>query len=367
MKLLPKIDFGLHFEPTGDEEADVQALTQQIATSLEAFVRAVSRPVVRLPRASRGRRRHERAGRREIGVSGRSRRASGSETSCLDRLAYSVARVGADLAYRWRHSARADVQDNMRHVLGPDAPQEAVDAAAREAFRNVARYYVDLIRIPRMNLHSMIGREVRLHGFERLKSRLDAGQGVIVATAHFGNMELAVQVGAILGLNMLILAEPLQPPAFADLMRRLRSSFGPRYEDVSFHAVAESLRHLRAGGCLAIAIDRDIQHNGEPIEFFGVETRMPMGAAELAERTGAALLPAYCRRAEDGGFDIYFEEPLELTSTGHLKEDALVNTRRLLDRAETWIRADPGQWMPLERIWPASLPSKSSRAKVAAN
>jgi phosphatidylinositol dimannoside acyltransferase len=366
MKLLPKIDFGLHFEPTGDEEADVQALTQQIATSLEAFVRQFPDQwfAFRAPPEAAAVMTSKSKGDWRLWAL----KAGIWLGNVLPRpAAYSVARVGADLAYRWRHSARADVQDNMRHVLGPDAPQEAVDAAAREAFRNVARYYVDLIRIPRMNLHTMIGKEVRLHGFERLQSRLDAGQGVIVATAHFGNMELAVQVGAILGLNMLILAEPLQPPAFADLMRRLRSSFGPRYEDVSFHAVAESLRHLRAGGCLAIAIDRDIQHNGEPIEFFGVETRMPMGAAELAERTGAALLPAYCRRAEDGGFDIYFEEPLELTSTGHLKEDALVNTRRLLDRAETWIRADPGQWMPLERIWPASLPSKSSRAKVAAN
>jgi KDO2-lipid IV(A) lauroyltransferase len=39
MKLLPCIDFGLHYETTGDEEADVRALTQQIARSLEGFVR----------------------------------------------------------------------------------------------------------------------------------------------------------------------------------------------------------------------------------------------------------------------------------------------------------------------------------------
>jgi KDO2-lipid IV(A) lauroyltransferase len=38
-KLVPEIDFSLRFEPTGDEEADVQALSQAIAGSLEEFVR----------------------------------------------------------------------------------------------------------------------------------------------------------------------------------------------------------------------------------------------------------------------------------------------------------------------------------------
>jgi lauroyl/myristoyl acyltransferase len=65
-------------------------------------------------------------------------------------------------------------------------------------------------------------------------------------------------------------------------------------------------------------------------------------------------MPAYCRRAADKGFDIYFEEPLDLIDTGNPKQDAIANTRNLLDRAEAWIASDPGQWMPLERIWPTT-------------
>jgi KDO2-lipid IV(A) lauroyltransferase len=267
--------------------------------------------------------------------------------------AYAIARFAAGLAYRFREGARANVQDNMRHVLGPSASQDKVDAAGREAFRNVARYYVDLIRIGRTDLRAMLGKQVRLHNLERLKAPMEQGRGAVAATAHFGNMELAVQVSALVGVETLVLAEPLQPPAFAEAMSKLRSRYGVRYEDVSFGAVADALRHLRAGKCLAIACDRDIQGNGEPVEFFGVETSVPLGAVELASRTGAALIPCYCHRAADGGFDIFFEEELPLVKTGHAKADALVNARRLLDRAETWISADPGQWMPLERIWPA--------------
>src|SRR3989304_2106337 len=102
----------------------------------------------------------------------------------------------------------------MRPVLGGDATRLAGRAPAREAFRNVARYYVDLIRLQHTTAQQLL-ESVHIEGLDRVKSRLDAGQGVVVATAHFGNPEAAAQVGPVLGLNMLVLAEPLQPPAFA--------------------------------------------------------------------------------------------------------------------------------------------------------
>ena len=366
-RLVPEIDFGLRFEPTGDENADVQALSQAIAASLEGAVRrfpdqwfafrpawGTSVPAKAAAPASARDDEHWKQWALMVAV---------RLGHVLPRGAtYGLARLAGDVSFHLRTRARRDVEDNMRHVMGAEAPAEAVSAAAREAFRNVARYYIDLIRLPQTKPAQLLA-SVRIEGLERVKSRLDAGQGVVVATAHYGNPEAAAQVGPVLGLNMMVLAEPLQPPAFARLMRQLRSAYGPRYVDVGFGAVAAALRHLRAGGGLAIACDRDIQHKGAPVPFFGVETDMPLGAVELAARTGATLIPAYCRRRGDG-FDIVFEEPVELVNTGHAKADALVNARSLLDRVEPWLRADPGQWMVLQRIWPASAGASSPRAKA---
>jgi KDO2-lipid IV(A) lauroyltransferase len=92
---------------------------------------------------------------------------------------------------------------------------------------------------------------------------------------------------------------------------------------------------------------------------------MPLGAAELAARTGAALMPAYCKRSPDG-FDIYFEEPLDLRNSGNAKEDAIVNTCMLLKRIEPWIASDPGQWMVLERIWRPVKAKPRLRGRVLA-
>ena len=365
-QLLPLMDFDIQFKATGDEEADVVALTQAIAHSLEGYVRRFPdqwfafRPAWSKPEVAKA------GGRWKVWALKSAVTIGGLLPA---RAAYALAGLAGDLAYRYRHSTRADVQDNMRHVMGPDAAPDAIESAAREAFRNVARYYADLVQLPRMDLEKRIGKDVRLHGFDILTDAIDRGHGAIVVTAHFGNPELGVQVGAILGLDILVLAEPLQPPAFAETMRDLRAVFKPRYEDVSFGAVANTIRHLRKGGMLAITCDRDIQRNGTPLPFFGSSTRMPLGAVELAQRTGAALVPGYCVRRPDG-FDLFFEPPLDLCSSGNARQDAVTNAKALLARVESWIASDPGQWMVLERIWkpvgaPAEEPPEVAKASPA--
>jgi KDO2-lipid IV(A) lauroyltransferase len=129
-----------------------------------------------------------------------------------------------------------------------------------------------------------------------------------------------------------------------------------RYEEVGFKTIGRALQHLRHGGALAITCDRDIQDTGFPMPFFGEATRMPLGAAELAARTGAALIPGYCKR-EGMGYHIVFEAPLEVVSTGRHKPDAVETTKLMIARMEEWIASDPGQWMVLERIW--KQPAKS--------
>jgi KDO2-lipid IV(A) lauroyltransferase len=159
-----------------------------------------------------------------------------------------------------------------------------------------------------------------------------------------------VQISALLGLDVLVLSEPLNPRAFSDLVHRLRESQGIRYEEVGFKTIGQALMHLRRGGVLAITCDRDIQGTGVLLPFFGLETRMPLGAVEMAARTGAALVPAYCRREGDR-FRIVFESEIPLVSTGRPKADAIINSKAMIERMESWIGSDPGQWMVLERIW----------------
>ncbi len=365
-RLVPSIDFGVEGAATDDEEADVRALTEALARSFEGFVRRYPdqwfafrplwpRPEAESPPDHDGERWKQWSLSLAAALGGRLPRP----------IAYGLAKLACDLAYRMRKGAREDVEDNMRHVMGPEASPAAVQGSAREAFRNVGRYYTDLIRLPGTTPARLLEKEIRVYGLEILKDAAAAGRGVVAASAHLGNPEMAIQVAAQLEVDVLVLAEPLAPPAFARLMRRIRSTFGPRYVDVGYGALAEALRHLRGGGLLAITCDRDIQGTGVPLPFFGEPAPLPLGAVQIAARTGSLLVPGYCRR-RPGGLDVVFEAPVDLVDSGDPHEDAIVNARAVLARVEPWLHADPGQWMVLERIWKPLPPAAPEAAAPGA-
>jgi lauroyl/myristoyl acyltransferase len=267
------------------------------------------------------------------------------------RIIYGVARLAAEAAYLLRPDIRRHVQANMRQVLGPEASERRVHGAAREAVRNAARYYADLIRMPHMDVHRFYERTFTLEGLSHLQKALAEGKGAVLASAHFGNPEIGVQVLAAVDILVLALIEPLEPSQLLRLTQRLRSAHGHTYLPATFSGVKEVLRHLRRGGAVAILIDRDIQGRGVPVPLCGRPAPMPMGAVDLALRTGAELIPAFVHREPGFRYHGYIGPPLSLVRSDDEQRDLRVNSANLLARFEEHLRADPGQWAVLEPVW----------------
>ena len=55
----------------------------------------------------------------------------------------------------------------------------------------------------------------------------------------------------------------------------------------------------------------------------------------------------------------YMEEPLVLEQTGDFQQDVRAGTLAFLARFERRLRAEPGQWAVLERIWDSELEVES--------
>jgi len=265
--------------------------------------------------------------------------------------AYAIARAVGDLSYLFQARSRRHVKDNMRHVLGPSADEKEVSRATREVFRNVTRYYADLIRLPRIDPHRLLEQGLNVHGLENLKNALAQGKGVVLVSAHYGNPELTVQALAAIDVYAYVLTEPLQPRQLSDLTHRLRSTHGHIYRPVSMSSVKGALRYLRQGKLVAILCDRDIQKTGQLLPLCGCPARFPVGAAMLAVRTGAQVVPAFSQRRGPGRNEVWIEPPLSLERTGDEEHDVRAITEKILARFEEYLRRDPGQWMVLEPVW----------------
>jgi KDO2-lipid IV(A) lauroyltransferase len=103
--------------------------------------------------------------------------------------------------------------------------------------------------------------------------------------------------------------------------------------------------------------DRDIEGPRMVVPFMGEDASMPTGPIEVALRTGAIVIPSFTTR---NGYmlDAYCEEPLELEKTGDFEQDVRAGTLEFLGRFEKRLRADPGQWAVLERVWDGVAGSK---------
>lgn len=265
---------------------------------------------------------------------------------------YLLAVVIAEIACHFNDRARLVAAANMRRILGPDTSPAAIRKAVRGCIRAACYYYADLGRYPLMDPARFLRTNVRTVGFEHVETAIQAGQGVIMAAMHYGNAEYTAQAMIGRGYNFFALTEPIEPQPLADLHTRLRASQGNTFLPVGRQGLKAVIRHLRAGGVVCIMADRDIQHGGEAVTFFGAMAHIPSGAVDLARHTGAALIPSVAYRRGWDRFTLYTEPPLTLINTGRPDADRRRNTERLIQRFEPYLRRDPAQWFVLEEpIW----------------
>jgi KDO2-lipid IV(A) lauroyltransferase len=262
--------------------------------------------------------------------------------------------VAAALIYLFAWRLRRNVWDNMRHVMGPNTPKKELRRAARQVFGNWAKSYADLIHLPYLDLDKFFQQKLVYHGFEEnMLPAIANGKGVIISSGHFGNVELAIQGLLAKGVRMTVLTERLQPPALSRLVDGLRASKGHTFLPVSFASIKAVLRSIKAGGVVGLMCDRDIEGTSIRVPFCGTPASVPVGAVELAMRTGALILPIFVHRKNGDACEAFLEPPLELVNNGDPQTDLKTNVRRLLERFEAHLRRDPGQWTVLETVWDA--------------
>jgi lauroyl/myristoyl acyltransferase len=266
------------------------------------------------------------------------------------RAAYWLAVRVSRLLYLCSSSLRRTVHSNMRHVLGPEASEAQVEATTRLAFVNIAKGHYDLFRVARLSTKE-IKDLAHVNGMENLLQTLAGGRGAIVISAHFGNVDLVVQVPLAYGIKINGAVQHIQPERLFRYLLKLRQSHGLRLIPTDEPLIA-LFRALKRGEILALPCDRDVSDNGRIVEFFGTRTRLPDGPIRVALRTGTPVIPAFARRLPNDAFEINIEPPLDLEPTGDLEADVDAGMKLVVATMERYISKNPEQWLVAAPIWP---------------
>jgi lauroyl/myristoyl acyltransferase len=256
------------------------------------------------------------------------------------------------------------LRDNLRHVL-PDATPAQLQRVVRRNVRQLSRSWVDVMAIPLDPAGTTRRlREVDLHHYTDALAR---GKGVVVVSMHFGAWETGLAAWNGGGGQLALLAEQLRPQKLFEAIAGARGALGVKVIPIDIEtmlagdvqtarrigaaAMREVFKHLRSGGAIAIAIDRDLSGTGTQIPFFGAPAPIPLGVVEVAMRSGAAIVPIVLPRMTWGAEGRVFPE-IPYDPEAPREEEAERIARAILARFEGVIRANPDQWHVLDPVWP---------------
>lgn len=264
-------------------------------------------------------------------------------------IGYPLFSLIGGLVHRLNSSARAHVRDNIRHVLGPDAPQAQVNRLARATFDYVAYNYYDLFRLPALSA-AQVEAMTHIQGWENVEAAVGLGKGVVMTSAHFGNIEIVLYAMLMRGLAITIPAERVEPQELYDYLAALRMSKGLKLIPVD-GPMLELFRTLRKGGVAGVAGDRNVTDGGMVVEFFGAPARLPDGHVRLAMRTGAPLVLGFSRRLGRDAYEARFWPHFCVPEEGSEEERLAAGMAYVVRGLEEAIGAHPEQWAVTVPMW----------------
>lgn len=241
-------------------------------------------------------------------------------------------RAEQNLALVWPERSTAE----RRHIV-------------REAGAHFMRLIIEYARLDR----TIRDIEIEISGAEHLRAAQAAGKGAVLVSAHYGNWEAARFAALRLGCETGIIYRPLNNRYLARFTRDLIPIAGRPILPKGRRGARDLIGHVARGGFVMILVDQ--RNSGTPfIDFLGHPAETSTGAAELARRSGAALIPVRAaRNVALRRFDVTFEAPV--TGTDSRAMMAEVNRR-----ISAWIEAAPEQWFWFHRRW-----RSTERSRVA--
>jgi len=258
-----------------------------------------------------------------------------------------AAAAAGNLAYDLAGPKRQLIHENLARPLRLDPGHRRVKSAARRAFRNYAKYLVDMMRIGDLSSRDAADL-VHIENIEVLDEAHAKGKGVLVCTIHVGGMDMIGPGLKLRGEAMHVVADDTTYDRLFDHLSAARARQGIFV--IGWRNLRGLFKVLRDNGNLVLFCDGGYRRGDVPVEFCGEATTFPIGPATLSAKTGAPMLPVWCRRDRDERFDARGLPFVTCASTQ--PAEVYRATQAVADALAGVIADDPGQWYMFRPVWP---------------
>ncbi|HOW87035.1 MAG TPA: lysophospholipid acyltransferase family protein [Candidatus Omnitrophota bacterium] len=257
-----------------------------------------------------------------------------------------VTRRFGDLSYLILSKRRKIAFENITYAFGSALPDNRKKQITRSAFQSAALSMTELFTVRKIKKTARD--RFKLFGNESLEKAFAEKKGVVLVISHLGSWEYLSFLPFLTGQPWSVVVKDIKNPYLNEAINDMRRvmTVNPISKDSSIRTV---LSELKKGRGVAILIDQWAGREGLWTEFFGEKTSTTSIPARLAEKTGCALVPAYCLRKEPGRYEIHAEKAVAWDRNRPDWETVL--TEQLNGILERQIRQYPEQWLWGHRRW----------------
>lgn len=265
-------------------------------------------------------------------------------------LVLALAEAGARVAFLlWRQRRHIAIDNLLRAGLCADVP-----AARRLAFASFRSFTLMIAeglaarkRIDAQNWSRFVTMRFTPEAERLLR---EPGRGLIVASAHIGNWEVAARAVSMIK-PMCMVYRPFNNPYLNRTVHASRSGEHIRLVSRLDHEPLKFIQALGAGEIVAFMIDQHAAKTRVSVQFFGRPAWTTRSVAMFHLATRAPILVACAIRTGPLRYEIQFVGPVEAPRTGDRERDCVAITQSLTTEIEKMARAHPDQYMWGHRRW----------------
>ncbi len=273
------------------------------------------------------------------------------------RLFYAIATLMGNINCRMHTVLREDVRRNYALIFGASKSEAEINRLVFEHFEQRAKFVLETLLYTQANHPRMNDWFVLEGNWEELRGVTATGRGLVIPLPHFGPYCLAGVKMANYGAKLTDIAHDVAGSEdMSKYAKKLdderhalfRQSGGEVIELSQFlRGVIEAVK--RGEG---VAVFFDSRPTAQMTEgmFMGKRCQLHRGPVQIALKTGAAILLMTGYRDEDNRIHVVYGGILEPTRTGNKEEDIRINTQRIVEYHEQYLRRYPGQWIMVKEF-----------------
>ena len=240
------------------------------------------------------------------------------------------------------------VRENLRRAF-PEYDENKIRQLIKEVYINFTYLWVEWLQSERFTWE-FAQKNCVVENFDVVDRAVAQNKGLVLFSGHLGNFEWVARYVQHRHGKLTGIMRRMHNRDINDFAVRFRQGlgFGVVYTDGAFQ---KCLQILAEGGNLGVAGDQDAHEKGVFVDFFGIPSSTPVGAAMFHLKGGAPIVFAAGIREKWGKFRLIFEE-VPVPENKDVNDDNIYRiTQATTSLLEKYIRRSPGQYFWTHRRW----------------